>query len=77
MATAEKCLTAGRRIARSLDGDLNSRLHQLKGPIEAKCGVRERQEVEDMLNAIAGRRAESDPAVREGLGRIAASLIHG
>src|SRR5262249_46277969 len=36
-AAARACLTGGRRIASRLRGDLNSRLHQLLGPVEHRC----------------------------------------
>ncbi len=74
---ARSCLIGGRRIARYLRGDLNSRLHQLLGPIERKCGPTEKQDVLDMLNAVAGRSAEHLGAVREGLGRVSSSLLQG
>lgn len=72
---ARSCLTGGIRMARYLRGDLNSRLHQLLGPIERKCSPQEKQDVLDMLNAIAGRSAERLGAVRDGLGRVASSLL--
>jgi hypothetical protein len=71
---ARSCLIGGRRIARYLRGDLNSRLHQLLGPIERKCGPTEKQDVLDMLNAVAGRSAEHLGAVREGLGRVSSPV---
>ena len=76
-ATAAKCQTAGSRLARRVRGDLNSRLHQLRGPIEKSCSQQEKQDVVDMLHTVAGRTAERLPSVREGLGRVSASLLNG
>ena len=74
---AHQCLTGGRNLARRLKGDLNSRLHQLRTPIERNCSQQQKQDVIDMLRQIAGRNAERVPAVRDALGRFAASLLHG
>lgn len=74
---ARTCLTGGKRLARRLHGDLNSRLHQLLGPIERKCSAEEKQDIVDMLNAVAGPSAERLGPVREGIGRLASSLRHG
>jgi uncharacterized tellurite resistance protein B-like protein len=72
---ARNCLIGGKRMSRHLRGDLNSRLHQLMGPIERKCDPQEKQDVLDMLNAVAGRSAEHLGPVREGLGRLSSSLL--
>jgi uncharacterized tellurite resistance protein B-like protein len=74
---ARECFTGGRRIARNLRGDLNSRLHQLIEPIERKCSREEKEDVVDMLHTIAGRSADRLGPVREGLGRVSASLLAG
>jgi hypothetical protein len=73
---ARACLTGGRRIARRLRGDLNSRLHQLLGPVEQRCSVEEKQDVIDMLQFIAGPHAQRLGPVREGLGRVSATLMN-
>ena len=74
---AQVCLASGKRLAQRLSGSLNSRLHQLRAAIERSCSPQEKQDVVDMLRAVAGRSAERVPSVREALGRIAASLLHG
>jgi hypothetical protein len=74
--TARTCLTSGRRIARRLRGDLNSRLHQLLAPVEQRCSVEEKQDVIEMLQIIAGPLAERLGPVRDGLGRVSATLMH-
>jgi len=74
---ARVCLAGGQRLARRLDGNLNSRLHQLRAPIERVCSAEEKQDVVDMLRAVAGRDLERTPSIREAVGRIAASLLHG
>jgi hypothetical protein len=74
---ARACLTGGRRIASRLHGDLNSRLHQLLGPVEHRCSRKEKQDVIDMLRIIAGPLAQRLGPVREGLGRVSATLTHG
>jgi hypothetical protein len=73
--TARTCLTGGQRIARRLRGDLNSRLHQLLGPVERRCSFAEKQEVIDMLQIVAGPFAQRLGPVREGLGRVSATLM--
>ena len=75
-AAARACLTGGRRIASRLHGDLNSRLHQLVGPVEHGCSRKEKQDVIDMLRIIAGPLAQRLGPVREGLGRVSATLMH-
>jgi hypothetical protein len=75
-AAARACLTGGRRIASRLHGDLNSRLHQLAGPVEHRCSRKEKQDVIDMLRIIAGPFAQRLGPVREGLGRVSATLMH-
>jgi hypothetical protein len=74
---ARTCLTGGKRVARYLRGDLNSRLHQLSGPIERKCSQAEKQDVIDMLHLIAGTSAVRIGPVRDGLGRLSATLLRG
>jgi hypothetical protein len=74
--TARVCLTGGRRIARRLRGDLNSRLHQLLGPVERRCSLAEKQDVLDMLQTIAGPHAQRLGPVRDGLGRVSATLMN-
>jgi hypothetical protein len=74
-AAARACLTGGRRIASRLNGDLNSRLHQLLGPVEHRCSRKEKQDVIDMLRIIAGPLAQRLGPVREGLGRVSATLM--
>jgi hypothetical protein len=74
-AAARACLTGGRRIASRLQGDLNSRLHQLLAPVEQRCSRKEKQEVIDMLRIIAGPLAQRLGPVREGLGRVSATLM--
>jgi uncharacterized tellurite resistance protein B-like protein len=74
---ARSCLIGGRRIAKYLRGDLNSRLHQLLGPIERKCSAQEKQDVVDMLTTVAGRSAERIGPVRDGLSRLSSSLLQG
>jgi hypothetical protein len=74
-AAARACLTGGRRIASRLHGDLNSRLHQLVRPVEHRCSRKEKQDVIDMLQIIAGSFAQRLGPVREGLGRVSATLM--
>ena len=74
---AQTCLTGGKRLARGLRGDLNSRLHQLVAPIEAQCSPEEKRDVIDMLRLIAGPSAHRIGPVREGLGRLSSSLLRG
>src|SRR5438093_6941953 len=74
---ARPCLTGGKRLARGLSGDLNSRLHQLVAPIEAQCSPAEKRQVVDMLRLIAGPSATRLGPVRDGLGRLSSSLLHG
>ena len=74
---AQTCLTGGKRLARGLGGDLNSRLHQLVAPIEAQCSPEEKRDIIDMLRLIAGPSAQRLGPVRDGLGRLSASLLRG
>jgi hypothetical protein len=76
-AAARACLTGGRRIASRLHGDLNSRLHQMLGPVERRFSRKEKQDVIDMLRIIAGPFAQRLGPVREGLGRVSATLMRG
>ena len=73
--TARLCLTGGRRIARRLDGDLNSRLHQMLPTIAQKCSPEEKKDVVEMLQAVGGGSADRIGPVRDGIGRVAASLL--
>ena len=73
---ARTCLAGGKRLARGLHGDLNSRLHQLVAPIETRCSPEEKRDVVDMLRLIAGPSAERLGPVRDGLGRLSSSLLH-
>lgn len=74
---ARTCLKGGRRLANRLRGDLNSRLHQLAEPIRTKCSAAEKTEAIDMLKAIAGPTADNVLSVRDGIGRLAATLRSG
>lgn len=74
---ADICLANGRTAARRCDGSLNSRLHQMRGPIGRNCSALEKEDVVQMLRAVAGESAERVPSIREALGRIAGSLLHG
>jgi hypothetical protein len=74
---AQTCLTGGKRLARDLHGDLNSRLHQLVAPVEAQCSPEEKRDIIDMLRLIAGPSAHRIGSVREGLGRLSSSLLRG
>jgi uncharacterized tellurite resistance protein B-like protein len=73
--SARICLTGGKRMARMVRGNLNSRLHQFLDPIERKCSAQERQDVLDMLHAVAGRSAGRLGSIRESLGRLSSSLL--
>ena len=73
-AAAEHCLKLARRAA-SLEGDLTSRLHQLKDPIEAQCSAAEKRELIDMLRLVAGNKAERLGPVRDGIGRLSATIL--
>jgi len=74
---ARTCLTGGKRLAARLSGDLNSRLHQLLAPIARQCSPEEKQDVIAMLQDVAGSSAERFGPVREGIGRLSSSLLHG
>ncbi len=74
---AQTCLVGGKRLARSVHGDLNSRLHQLVAPIETQCSLEEKRDVVDMLHLIAGANAQRIGSVREGLNRLSSSLLRG
>lgn len=73
---ARTCLTGGRRIASRLHGDLTSRLHQLLDPVRRRCSPKEKQDVIEMLQIIAGPLAERLGPVRDGLGRVSATLMN-
>ena len=75
-ALARKCLKQGRRLSR-LNGNLTSRLHQLKGPVEQKCSAEEKRELLEVLRKVAGASGERIGPVRDSLGRLSASLLHG
>jgi uncharacterized tellurite resistance protein B-like protein len=74
---ARSSLARGRRLAEGTTGDLTSRLHQLKGPIDVACTSTEKEELIAMLNEIAGSTLESMRSVREGIGRITVTLREG
>lgn len=74
---ARTCLTGGRRLAARLRGDLNSRLHQLLAPIARQCSIEEKEDVIAMLRDVAGPSAERFGPVREGIGRLSSTLLHG
>lgn len=74
---AKTCLTGGKRLARRVSGDLNARLHQLLAPIERQCSSEEKQDVIAMLRDVAGPSADRLGPVRDGLGRLTSSLLHG
>jgi hypothetical protein len=74
-SAARACLADGRHVASRLHGDLNSRLHQLLGPVEHRCSRKEKQDVIDMLQVVAGPFAQRLGPVREGLGRLSATLM--
>lgn len=76
-AAARACLADGRRLANGVYGDLNSRLHQLLGPVEHGCTRKEKQDVIDMLLSVAGPLATRLGPVREGIGRVTATLKQG
>jgi uncharacterized tellurite resistance protein B-like protein len=73
---ARDCLTGGRRIASRLRGDLTSRLHRLLEPVRERCSPDEKQDVIEMLNAIAGPLAQRLGPVRDSLGRVSATLMN-
>lgn len=74
---ARTCLKEGEHLAVRFRGDLTSRLHQMRAPIERHCSPQEKQDAVEMLRTIAGRGIERVPSVREALGRIAGTLLHG
>ena len=75
-SVAKDCLIAGRRLDHRLRGNLNSRLHQLAQMIAVNCTSKEKNDVVEMLRDLAG--AVSIPAnVREAVGRVSATLLHG
>jgi uncharacterized tellurite resistance protein B-like protein len=74
---ARTCLVGGKRLAGRLRGDLNARLHQLIAPIAQQCSPEEKRDVIEMLQAVAGSGAERFGPVREGIGRLSSSLLHG
>jgi len=74
---ARKCLVGGKRLAGRLQGDLNTRLHHLLAPIAQQCSPEEKQDVIQMLRAVAGTGVERFGPVRDGIGRLSSSLLHG
>jgi len=74
---AKLCLTSGRRLDLKLRGGLNTRLHQLVTSIERNCTLEERRDVVEMLRAVAGSNTDRLGNVRESLGRVTATLLHG
>jgi uncharacterized tellurite resistance protein B-like protein len=73
---ARDCLKLGRRHAR-INGDLTARLHQLKSPIARTCSLQEKQDVITMLRKVAGPNADRVGSVRDGIGRLAGTLMEG
>ncbi len=73
---AKDCLKLGRRLSR-MDGDLTSRQHRLKDPIQHKCNRQEKEDVIEALRKVGGTSAEQIGSVRDGIGRLSASLLHG
>ncbi len=73
---ARACLTGGRRMASRLRGDLNARLHRLLEPVARRCTAEEKADVIDMLHIVAGPRAKLLGPVRDGLGRVSATLMN-
>jgi uncharacterized tellurite resistance protein B-like protein len=73
---ARACLTGGRRMASRQRGDLSTRLHRLLDPVARKCSDEEKRDVIDMLNVVAGPRAKLLGPVRDGLGRVSATLMN-
>jgi uncharacterized tellurite resistance protein B-like protein len=73
---ARDCLKLGRRHAR-INGDLTARLHQLKAPIERTCSLQEKQDLITMLRKVAGPDANRVGPVRDGIGRLAGTLLEG
>jgi hypothetical protein len=71
------CLTGGKRVAARLRGDLNTRLHQLLAPIVRQCSLEEKEDVIAMLRDVAGPSAERFGPIREGIGRLSSTLLHG
>jgi uncharacterized tellurite resistance protein B-like protein len=74
---ARTCLTGGKRLAARQRGDLNSRLHQLLAPIVRQCTPEEKEDVIAMLRDVAGASADRFGPVREGIGRLSSTLLHG
>ena len=74
---ARTCLTGGRRLASRQHGDLNTRLHRLLEPVARRCSAGEKRDVIDMLHDVAGPRAKLLGPVRDGLGRVSATLMNG
>jgi uncharacterized tellurite resistance protein B-like protein len=72
---ARECLTASQQIAIQLRGDLGSRLDRLLEPIRRNCTRREKQDMAEMLEAVAGANAVSPGPMREELARVAAALL--
>ena len=72
---ARACLAASRQIASYLHGDFNSRLHKPLRPIQRNCTWREKQDVVEMLEAVAGQGAASPGPMRDGLDRLASTLL--
>ena len=72
--TAGRCMALARR-ATDLKGDLTARLHQLKGPVETRCSEGEKRELIGMLRQVAGVEAERLGPVRDGIGRLSATIL--
>lgn len=74
---AKMCLSSGRRLDLKQRGALNARLHRMVAPIERNCTLEQRRDVVDMLRVVAGANADRIGTVRDSIGRITATLLHG
>jgi uncharacterized tellurite resistance protein B-like protein len=75
---ARDCFIHGQRRAAMTaksGRDITARLHQLIAPIERSCSRQEKQDVIDMLGKIAGPSFQRVGGVRDGIGRLAATLL--
>ncbi len=74
---ARMAYSSGRRIDLKQRGALNARLHRLVTPIERNCTLEERRDVAEMLRIAAGASADRIGNVRDSVGRVTATLLHG
>lgn len=74
-SVAKDCLIAGSRLDHRLRGNLNSRLHLLAQTIAVNCTSKEKNDVVEMLRDLAGPDRLGN--VREAVGRVSATLLHG